>query len=179
GIVYARRKLRDHVKFDIQMMKNNFGIIVANLYWDTMEAMRLLNENEPSYALKPLATKYLRDNSYTYGELFGQVGFNEIDLETALAYAAKDGDLTYRLYEIQRHHLDKHGNILDYFERVEMPLMSIVSDIELRGYEIDTDHAKQYAEKLREQAEKAHENVVKHLGEININRLVQLKNAIE
>ena len=139
----------------------------------------MLNENEPSYALKPLATKYLRDNSYTYGELFGQVGFNEIDLETALAYAAKDGDLTYRLYEIQRHHLDKHGNILDYFERVEMPLMSIVSDIELRGYEIDTDHAKQYAEKLREQAEKAHGNVVKHLGDINLNSLVQLKDAIE
>src|SRR5699024_6723557 len=179
GIVYARRKLRDYVKFDIQMLKNNFGITVANLYWDTMEAMRLLNENEPSYALKPLATKYLRDNSYTYGELFGQVGFNEIDLQTALAYAAKDGDLTYRLYKFQRHHLAKHGNILDYFERVEMPLMSIVSDIELRGYDIDTAHAKRYAEGLRKQASKAHDNVVKHLGDINLNSPAQLKDAIE
>src|SRR5690625_7489333 len=122
------------------MLKNDLDIELKGLYWDTMEAMRLLNENEPSYALKPLATKYLRDNSYTYGELFGQVGFNEINLETALAYAAKDGDLTYRLYKFQRHHLAKHGNILDYFLNVEMPLMAIVSDIELRGYDIDTDH---------------------------------------
>src|SRR5690625_4060 len=173
------KKIAHNAKFDIQMLKNDLDIELGGLYWDTMEAMRLLNENEPSYALKPLATKYLRDNSYTYGELFGQVGFNEIDLQTALAYAAKDGDLTYRLYKFQRHHLAKHGNMLDYFLNVEMPLMTIVSDIELRGYDIDTDHAKQYAEELRKQASKAHDNVVKHLGDINLNSPEQLKGAIE
>src|SRR5699024_10969515 len=73
----------------------------------------------------------------------------------------------------------KHGRILDYFERVEMPLMKIVSDIELRGYDIDTDHAESYADELREQAKKAHDNVVKHLGDINLNSPVQLKDAIE
>src|SRR5690625_4729029 len=173
------KKIAHNAKFDVQMLKNDLNIELDGLYWDTMEAMRLLNENEPSYALKTLATKYLRDNSHTYGELFGQVGFNEIDLETALAYAAKDGDLTYRLYEFQRYHLAKHGNMLDYFLNVEMPLMTIVSDIELRGYDIDTDHAKQYAEELRKQASKAHDNVVKHLGDINLNSPEQLKGAIE
>ena len=173
------KKIAHNAKFDVQMLKNDLGIELDGLYWDTMEAMRLLNENEPSYALKTLATKYLRDNSYTYGELFGQAGFNEIDLETALAYAAKDGDLTYRLYKFQRHHLAKHGNMLDYFLNVEMPLMTIVSDIELRGYDIDTDHAKRYAEELRQQANKAHDNVVKHLGDINLNSPAQLKDAIE
>src|SRR5690625_2854354 len=173
------KKIAHNAKFDIQMLKNDLDIELKGLYWDTIEAMRLLNENEPSYALKPLATKYLRDNSYTYGELFGQVGFNEIDLETALAYAAKVGDLTYRLYKFQRHHLAKHGNILDYFLNVEMPLMAIVSDIELRGYDIDTDHAKRYAEELRKKASKAHDNVVKHLGDINLNSPAQLKGAIE
>src|SRR5690625_1631579 len=173
------KKIENNAKYDDQRLQTNLHIELDGLYWDTMEAMRLLNENEPSYALKTLATKYLRDNSHTYGELFGQVGFNEIDLETALAYAAKDGDLTYRLYEFQRYHLAKHGNMLDYFLNVEMPLMTIVSDIELRGYDIDTDHAKQYAEELRKQASKAHDNVVKHLGDINLNSPAQLKDAIE
>src|SRR5690625_4835377 len=173
------KKIAHNAKFDIQMLKNDLDIELKGLYWETIEAMRVLNENEPSYALKPLATKYLRDNSYTYGELFGQVGFNEIDLETALAYAAKDGDLTYRLYKFQHHHLAKHGNILDYFLNVEMTLMTIVSDIELRGYDIDTDHAERYAEELRKQASKAHDNVVKHLGDINLNSPSQLKDAIE
>lgn len=173
------KKIAHNAKYDIQMLKNDLDIELKGLYWDTMEAMRLLNENEPSYALKPLATKYLRDNSYTYGELFGQVGFHEVDLETALAYAAKDGDLTYRLYKFQRHHLAKHGNMLDYFLNVEMPLMTIVSDIELRGYDIDTEHAERYAEELRKKASKAHDNVVKHLGDINLNSPAQLKGAIE
>src|SRR5690625_7647899 len=161
------------------MLKNDLGIELGGLYWDTMEAMRLLNENEPTFALKTLATKYLQDNSYTYGELFGDKGFNEVPLDTALAYASKDGDLTYRLYNFQRYHMAKHGRILDYFERVEMPLMSIVSDMELRGYDIDTEHAKSYADELRKQAEKSHNNVIKHLGEININSPVQIKDEIE
>src|SRR5690625_1636502 len=161
------------------MLKNDLGIELGGLYWDTMEAMRLLNENEPTFALKTLATKYLQDNSYTYGELFGDKGFNEVPLDTALAYASKDGDLTYRLYKFQRYHMAKHGRILDYFERVEMPLMSIVSDIELRGYDIDTDFAEEYADNLRKDAERAHSNVRKHLGDITLNSPVQLKEALE
>lgn len=167
-------------KFDLQMLRNNFGIRVANLVWDTMEAMILLNENEPSKALKPLATKYLGVKSYTYGELFGDKGFHEVPLDQALAYAAKDGDITFKLYEFQRKHLSQHGNILEYFETVEMPLLSIVSDMELRGYDIDTEYAKEIAEDLRKQADKAHKRVVAEFGEdVNLNSPVQLKTAIE
>lgn len=168
------------MKFDMQMLRNNFGIKVANLVWDTQEAMILLNENEPSYALKPLVSKYLRIDSLGYADLFGKgTGFNEIDLRTALAYAAKDGDITYKLYEFQRKHLAQHGNILRYFETVEMPLLSIVSDMELRGYDIDTEYAKRIAEDLRKQAGEAHKRVVAEFGDINLNSPPQLKAAIE
>src|SRR5699024_7433036 len=169
-----------NAKFDIQMLRNNFDISIANLVWDTQEAMILLNENEPTKALKPLATKYLGDKSYTYGELFGDKGFDEIDLETALAYAAKDGDITYQLYEFQRKHLAQHGNILEYFETVEMSLLSIVSDMELRGYDIDTEYAERIAEDLRKQADDAHKRVVTEFGDdVNLNSPKQLKTAIE
>src|SRR5690625_3918196 len=57
--------------------------------------------------------------------------------------------------------------------------MAIVNYIELIGYDIDTDHAKRYAEELRKKASKAHDNVVKHLGDINLNSPAQLKGAIE
>lgn len=169
-----------NAKFDMQMLRNNFDIDIANLYWDSQEAMILLNENEQSKALKVLATKYLRDESFTYGELFGNRGFDEIDLDTALAYAAKDGDITYRLYRFQREHMAKAGNILRYFETVEIPLLKIVSDMELRGYDIDTEYAKEFADKLREKAGAAHKRVVAEFGdEVNLNSPVQLKAAIE
>src|SRR5690625_1483363 len=181
-IIYEQesiKKIAHHAKYDMQMLQRA-GITLKGLYWDTLEAMKLLNENEPTYALKPLVSKYLRDESYTYAELFGRgTGFHEVDLDTALAYAAKDGDITYRLYQFQRYHLAKHGNILEYFETVEMPLIPIVSEMEMNGYVIDHEFAKEYGEQLRKEAEQHHDKVVEGLGDINLNSPIQLKTAIE
>ena len=172
-------KIAHNAKYDIQMLQRA-GISLKGRLWDTQEAMKLLNENEPTYALKPLVSKYLRDKSYGYAELFGKgTGFDEIDLYTALAYAAKDGDITYKLYKFQRHHLAKHGNILDYFERVEMPLLPIVSDMEMGGYIIDREFAEEYGEELRKEAEASRKIVMRNLGDINLNSPKQLKEAIE
>lgn len=168
-----------NAKFDIAILRNNFEIGVNNLVWDTMEAQFLLNENEYSYALKPLASMYLKDKSYSYGELFGNIGFHEVPLKEALAYAAKDGDITYRLYKFQEFHMKKVGNIYDYFTSVEMPLMNIVSKIELRGYDIDDEYAKEYERELEEEIEQMTEEIRKELGDINLNSPAQLKPAIE
>lgn len=168
-----------NAKFDIAMLRNNFDIGVNNLVWDTMEAQFLLNENEASYALKPLATKYLRDNSYAYGELFGSRGFHEVPLKEALAYAAKDGDITYRLYKFQEYHMRKVGEVFDYFNAVEMPLLGIVSRIELRGYDIDDAYAKEYEKELEEDIARMSEEIRKEFGDINLNSPKQLKPAIE
>lgn len=180
-----------NAKFDRGILKINFGITTNNIVWDTLEAAKLLNENEQSYALKPLVTKYLRDTSYTYGELFGDIGFDEVDLKTALAYAAKDGDVSYRLYEFQRYHMQKVGNIYEYFTTVEMPLLTIVSDIELRGYDIDTEYASEVADRLRAEADELEKAIVAELnpyykkavgdeaGDINIGSPTQLRQVIE
>ena len=168
-----------NAKFDLAMLRNNFDINVANLVWDTMEAQFLLNENEPSYALKPLATKYLEDKSHTYGELFGKSGFHKVPLKQALAYAAKDGDITYRLYEFQKYHMKKVGNIYEYFTTVEIPLLRIVSEIELRGYDIDDEYAKEYEKELERDIAKMAEEIRQELGDINLNSPAQLKPAIE
>lgn len=172
------KKIAHNAKYDIQMLERA-GIALKGLAWDTLEAMKLLNENEPTYALKPLVSKYLRDESYTYGELFGKKGFHEIDLDTALAYAAKDGDVTYRLYKFQRHHLAKHGNILEYFESVEMPLLPIVSEMEMNGYLIDRKFANEYGDQLRAEAEESKRKIDEVFGGINLNSPIQLKAAIE
>lgn len=47
-----------NINYDLHMLLNE-GITVQGSLWDTMEGMKLLNENESTYALKHLATKYL------------------------------------------------------------------------------------------------------------------------
>lgn len=171
-------KIAHNAGFDIHMLDRD-GIILRGLTWDTLEAMKLLNENEPSYALKPLVSKYLKDPSATYGELFGQVGFNEIPLDEATAYAAKDGDVTLRLRDFQRLHMSKMPEVLEYFETVEMRLVPITFEIEREGYVIDLEFAKEYGEELRKESGEVGRRVFEELGDINLNSPVQLKVAIE
>ena len=171
-------KIAHNAKFDIHMLAND-GISLNGLSWDTLESMKLLNENEPTFALKPLVTKYLKDDSQTYGELFGNRGFNEIPLDQAVAYAAKDGDVTLRLRDFQRAHLAQMPGVLEYFETVEMPLIPVIVEMESEGYEIDLEFAHIYGDKLRKEAETYGACVFKVFGDININSPVQLKDAIE
>lgn len=171
-------KIAHNAKFDMAMLARD-GVELRGLTWDTLEGMKLLNENEMTYALKPLVTKYLRDTSQTYGELFGNRGFNEIPLDQAVAYAAKDGDVTLRLRDFQREHLAKMPTVLEYFQAVEMPLMTVIAEMEAEGYEIDLDFAREYGDSLRKEAEIYGKRVFDVLGDINLNSPVQLKTAIE
>ncbi len=171
-------KIAHNASFDIHILDRE-GITLKGLTWDTIEAMKLLNENESSFALKPLVSKYLREPSQTYGELFGKRGFHEIPLDQALAYAAKDGDVTLKLRNFQRHHLGRMPSVLEYYETVEVPLIPIVVEIEKEGYEIDLDFARKYSEDLHVKAKEYGRKVFATLGDINLNSPAQLKEAIE
>ncbi|MBX6360524.1 MAG: DNA polymerase I [Acidobacterium ailaaui] len=153
-------KLAHNAKFDIHMLRNE-GIKLRGLTFDTQVACHVLNENEPSKRLKDLATKYLKIPSQTYDELFGQVGFDSVsDLRVALAYAAKDGDITRKLRDFQRYHLER-TKLLEYYETVEVPLIPYVVEMERAGFLLDKDRAKiladEQAEKLRETEKKLRE----------------------
>lgn len=171
-------KIAHNAGYDIHMLDRE-GVELRGLTWDTLEGMKMLNENEPSYALKPLVTKYLKDESSTYGELFGKQGFDKIALDKAVAYAAKDGDVTLRLRDFQRKHMQAMPEMYEYFTTVEMPLIPIIVATEKEGYEIDLDFAAKYGEELRKEAEEAGRKVFGELGDINLNSPPQLKAAIE
>lgn len=172
-------KLAHNAKFDIHMLDRE-GIKLRGLTWDTQEAMRMLNENEQSFALKNLVTKYLNIPSQTYEELFGQVGFHKVkDLRVALAYAAKDGDVTKKLRDYQRDHLKKFPSIYDYYTKVEVPLINTVKEMESTGFVIDRDFARNYGVKLEMKINDLQRKILAELGDINLNSPAQLKPALE
>lgn len=172
--------------YDINMFKRH-DVEVNGLSWDTQTAMHVLNENEPSYALKNLATKYLGEPSDTFAELFGKnAKFAEVPLDIALVYAAKDTDLTYRLYEFQRLHMAKMPNVLTYYESIEVPLLNVIVDLERNGYILDLDFAKKYGEELHERSQALLTELMSelsphHVGEepLNLNSGQQLKPVLE
>lgn len=171
-------KIAHNASFDIHMLDRE-GIKLQGLTWDTLEGMKMLNENEPTFALKPLVSKYLGEPSQTYGELFGNKGFDEIPLDQATAYAAKDGDVTLRLRDFQRKHLSEMPSVLEYFETVEVPLISIITETEKEGYVMDLEFARKYGDELRKESAEYGRRVFEVLGDINLNSPIQLKEAIE
>lgn len=173
------RKIFHNAGFDIKMFQRH-GIEMNGLYWDTMTAMRMLNENEMSYQLKDLATKYLKEPSDTFAELFGKdAKFHTIPLDVALVYAAKDTHITYKLYEFQRKHLEKMPSVLEYLLEIEIPLIEVVVDMENTGFDIDVEYAKEYGKQMKADIERMATVLMKDLGDINLNSPAQLKPAIE
>src|SRR5699024_3932093 len=120
-----------NVNYELAMLLNGC-ITVQGKLRDTMRGMILLNEDDETYALKHLATKYRNMPSKTYGEVFGNIGFREVrGLKLASADAATDGDIRYKLYEFPRKHLqERFPTIYEYAVNIEMPLIYSVIDME-------------------------------------------------
>lgn len=101
------------------------------------------------------------------------------DLRIALAYAAKDGDVTRKLRDFQREHLKKFPDILRYYETVEVPLITVVQKLESTGFDIDLDFAEEYGKEIKSEIDRLYAEIIDELGDININSPAQLKPALE
>jgi DNA polymerase I len=178
-------KVAHNAIFDIAMFRRH-GSDLKGVTWDTMTAMHLLNENEDSFKLKDLAPRYLNVESDTFGELFGKdTLFSDIPLGVALVYAAKDTELTWKLYQFQRKHMEKMPTILEYYETVEVPIIYVIVALEANGYILDLKFAKEYGDQLKQRAEELRKELVAeltpyHEGDevINLNSGQQMKPAL-
>lgn len=176
------KKVMHNSKFDIHMLRKE-GIEVQGLHCDTMVAMHLLNENEPSFALKNLATKYGRyfgfeDKSMTYEELFGKGGFERTPLDIGTVYACKDTHLTYKFYTWIMQQFDRIPQLKELYFNTELPITEVCISMEKEGFLIDLEFAEKYKIELTEEIEKLLSKVKEGFGEINMNSNQQLSDVI-
>lgn len=176
------KKVLHNAKFDAHMLRKE-GIDLKGLYMDTMVAMHLLNENEPSFALKNLATKYgeyfgFEDKSCTYEELFGKGGFENTPLDIGTVYACKDTHLTYEFSKWIESYFDKMPEIKKLYFEVERPITEVCIEMEKNGFAIDLKFAEEYKIKLQKQIDALMDRIVEGFGDININSNQQLAEVI-
>lgn len=148
------RCINHNIKFDNKKLAWDWKQIIVNIYWDTLIAGYVLNENGP-HGLKPLYNKYIlhgKGSSEDYGDLFEGIPFNYVPIEVATVYGANDGFKTYALYKFQAQYLREDHPREDFrkmyyvFREVEMPLIPLCTDMEMRGVEIREDFAKELSE---------------------------------
>jgi DNA polymerase I-like protein with 3'-5' exonuclease and polymerase domains len=151
-VTNKRIKTKTHNgKFDGKMHFLNWGVKIANFFWDTLVGAHVLDENEP-HGLKYLYNKYVakgKGNDFDYGDYFDGIPFNYIPIEIATIYGANDGYKTDALVEFQRqflkadHAREDFRKLYHVFRDIEMPLIPVLINIETRGIQIRPDYAKE------------------------------------
>ena len=166
-----------NAKYDIRVCRHSMGIDFKP-YWDTMLAAYCIDENE-SHALKDLHLKYCKSTdteSLKFDTLFNGLTFDKVPISVAYLYAAGDAVKTFELYEYQKKILNrKNGGPYNVFKKIEMPLISVVADMEDRGVCLDFDVCEKLKEKYHtlktEREEQAHKALRMYEEEIDNYRL--------
>lgn len=169
-------------KFDAHMLLKDGIDIKKNIYFDTMIAMHVLNENEEFFALKKLANKYgqffgYTDNSLTFEELFSKdpQEFINADIVLATIYAAKDTQLTLLLYQWQMEMFEKQPKLKSVYFDLEQINTHVALEMERNGFEIDFEFAEKYGQELSIKVKELEETMYEKWGEVNFNSPKQLQ----
>lgn len=181
--IFKKSKLIGHnIKYDYKIL-SLAGFEIENLYFDTLVSAYLLSTTVRSLKLDDLVFSELGHRMQPIEELIGKNGKDQlnmasVDIEKVSYYSCEDADYTFRLYKKYENDLTKE-KFIDLFERLEMPLVKALSDMELEGIEIDVDFLKIFGTKIKKRINTLTKKIHACCGqEFNINSPSQLKEIL-
>jgi len=136
----ARKKVGQHMKYDAQVLAN-YGITLAGIEHDTMLESYVL-ESHRTHDMDSLALRHLAYKTIKYEEVCGkgasQIGFDEVALEQAAAYAAEDADVTLRLHQALYPQIKVQSGLEYVYRQIELPTAEVLRKVERNGVLIDS-----------------------------------------
>ena len=156
-------KIGHNLKYDRNVL-NNHGIKLDGIRYDTMLESYVLESTATRHNMDAVALRYLDHHTIKYEDVAGkgakQLSFNEVPIETAAPYAAEDADVTLRLHQAMWPKLTAQAALEKVVTDIEMPLLTVLSDMEQAGVVIDTDmlaqQSAQLAKRISELEQEAH-----------------------
>lgn len=134
------KKVGQNLKYDRSVLLNH-GIELQGIEHDTMLESYVYNSTSNRHDMDTLSEKYLDHKTIHFEDIAGkgkkQLTFNQIDLEQAAPYAAEDADITLRLHQKLWSKLQALEPQKALYQNIEVPLISVLSDIERNGVRID------------------------------------------
>lgn len=138
------QKIGQNLKYDIKVLAK-YNISVKGILFDTMLAHYLINP-DMRHNMDVLSETYLNYTPVSITELIGKKGKNQLNmrdipLEKQTEYAVEDADVTFQLKE---HFVNELGeaNTQKLFDEIEVPLLSVLADMELEGINLDEEFLK-------------------------------------
>ncbi|MEI0580334.1 DNA polymerase I [Brachyspira pilosicoli] len=154
-----------NLKYEYKMMRA-INQKMGNIYFDTMVAAYLINPSRGRYNMDDLALSYLSYNTIKYSDITDNAKKTllDVELKDVVEYACEDADITFRFYEYFAPLLNTY-NLEELFFNVEMPLISVLADMEFDGVYISTEKMKSLSEEYGSLLEKTKEKIYKQAGE--------------
>jgi DNA polymerase-1 len=132
-------KIGQNLKYDMLMLKK-YGIEVQGKLFDTMVAHYLI-EPEQRHNMDIMAMTHLNYEPVSIETLIGkkgpkQLSMRDVEIQKVVEYAGEDADITLQLKDTFLPMLEKN-QLTKLFYEVEMPLVRVLSDMELGGVKVD------------------------------------------
>jgi len=163
-----KQKIGQNLKYDMSVLAR-YGIELRGIAFDTMLESYVLNSVATRHNMDDLALKYLGKSTIAFEEVAGkgakQITFDQVDIEIASKYAAEDADITLQLHEALWPKLHALPSLQSVFEKIELPLVSVLSRIERNGVLLDTGLLNRQSAKLSQRLEELERDAFELAGE--------------
>jgi DNA polymerase-1 len=160
----AVSKIGQNLKYDRNVLLNH-DIDLQGIEHDTMLQSYVCDAAANRHDMDALAKKYLDTTTVHFEDIAGkgkkQLTFNQIEIDKASDYAAEDADIALQLHETLWGLLSDESALLDIYQNIEMPLLTVLSRVERTGVLVDADmlgvQSQYLAQKMADLEAQAHE----------------------
>jgi len=171
------KKIGQNIKYDFIVLREE-GIVLEGIDLDTMVLSYLLEPNWGKHNLGKLALHYLRRKTIPYEDVAGkgknQLTMNAVDIERVVPYACQDADFALKLSEMLWPRA-KEQKLDGIYRELELPLITVLADMETWGIKIDPDRLKDLSDEIQESLHRLMRKIFEISGEeFNLNSPSQL-----
>lgn len=154
-----------NLKYDYIVLRRK-GIKLKNIVFDTMLAAHLLSPTGELYNLRSLSIRYLGERKKAYKEVVGKGEIiSGVSIEEVTQYTCEDVDFALRLKNVLERELEKKG-LKKLFEEVEMPLLTVLAEMEIRGVKVEVEALRKLQGKVEAEIEEVSREIFRVTGEV-------------
>ena len=160
-------KIGHNLKYDIKVL-SNYKMPVKGPLFDTMIAHYLINP-DMRHGMDILSETYLNYQPVSITQLIGKKGKNQLSmrdvpLKDQTEYAVEDADITLQLKEFFTKELES-GNVTRLFNDVELPLVAVLTAMEIEGIGLNVDFLKELSVDLTNDIQRLEQHIYQQAGE--------------
>lgn len=158
----TKEVIAHNLKYDLAILQN-YDIELKGKFFDTMIAHYLL-QPDMKHKMDILAENYLNYQPMPIEDLIGKKGkdqgnMRDVELEKLTEYACEDADITLQLKVMFEEKL-ADSDLRALFDDVEMPLISVLANMEREGINLDIETLQEFSKELGISIDKLNSEII-------------------